>query len=82
MMPSIRILVVEDEAVVAQDLQTRLTRLGYTVVDTTARGDSAPAVSRDHEPSPVASASDRSFPCPAWKLVAPPRLRPSAASPA
>ena len=53
MMPSIRILVVEDEAVVARDLQTRLTRLGYTVVDTTARGDSAIVLAEKHNPDLV-----------------------------
>jgi len=53
MMPSIRILVVEDEAVVARDLQTRLTRLGYTIVDTTARGDSAIVLAEKHNPDLV-----------------------------
>ncbi len=53
MMPSIRILVVEDETVVARDLQTRLARLGYTVVDTTARGDSAIVLAEQHNPDLV-----------------------------
>jgi len=53
MIPSARILVVEDQAVVARDLQTRLTRLGYTVVDTTARGDSAIVLAAQHSPDLV-----------------------------
>jgi len=52
-MPATRILVVEDEAVVARDLQTRLTRLGYTIVDTTARGDSAIVLAEQHNPDLV-----------------------------
>jgi len=36
-----KILVVEDESVVALDLQTRLTRLGYHVVEATAYGETA-----------------------------------------
>ncbi|MDX1925595.1 MAG: response regulator [Pirellulaceae bacterium] len=53
MKPSIRILVVEDETVVARDLQTRLARLGYNVVDATARGDSAIVLAERHNPDLV-----------------------------
>ena len=36
-----RILVVEDEVLVARDIQARLTRMGYEVVGTAARGEDA-----------------------------------------
>ena len=36
-----RILIVEDEPVVALDLRTRLTRMGYIVTETVARGEDA-----------------------------------------
>lgn len=40
-MKNARVLIVEDEAIVARDLRMRLTRLGYTVVETTGRGETA-----------------------------------------
>ncbi len=40
-MPSQKILVVEDENIVAMDLRTTLTRLGYEVVDTVGTGPQA-----------------------------------------
>jgi len=36
--PAQKILVVEDENIVAMDLRTTLTRLGYEVVDTVGTG--------------------------------------------
>src|SRR5688572_27545001 len=41
MPPIPRILIVEDESLVAHDLTRRLTRLGYTVVGRAATGDEA-----------------------------------------
>ena len=40
-MASQKILVVEDENIVAMDLRTTLTRLGYEVVDTVGTGPQA-----------------------------------------
>lgn len=40
-LPSARILVVEDESIVALDIQARLGRLGYTVVGSVASGEDA-----------------------------------------
>ncbi len=49
MTPS-RILIVEDEAVVALDLRTRLGRLGHTVVDSVASADAAIESAQRHRP--------------------------------
>ncbi len=49
-MTSARILVVEDEAIVALDLRKRLTSLGYEVVDVTAHGEDVLAIARQHRP--------------------------------
>ena len=46
-MSSARILVVEDEAIVALDLTQRLTRLGYRVVATVDQGEKAVAAALD-----------------------------------
>lgn len=48
-----RILIVEDEAIVALDLASKLTRLGYEVVDTTGFGEEAVALARDLKPNAV-----------------------------
>ena len=45
------ILVVEDEPVVALDLRTRLTRMGYIVVETVARGEDAVALAGTLSPN-------------------------------
>ncbi len=49
-MTAVRILVVEDEAIVALDLRKRLTNLGYEIVDVTALGEQAVAIARLHRP--------------------------------
>jgi PAS domain S-box-containing protein len=46
-----RILVVEDEPVVALDLRTRLTRMGYIVSETVARGEDALECARTLHPN-------------------------------
>ncbi len=43
-MPSARILVVEDEAIIAADLKSRLSRMGYHIVATTPTGTEALAL--------------------------------------
>jgi PAS domain S-box-containing protein len=48
-----RILVVEDDRVVARDIQQQLTRVGYTVVGVTARGRDALALALQTKPSLV-----------------------------
>jgi two-component system, cell cycle sensor histidine kinase and response regulator CckA len=45
-----RILIVEDEAVVALDLRTRLTRLGYFVIDSVGLGEVALKVAEKERP--------------------------------
>jgi two-component system, cell cycle sensor histidine kinase and response regulator CckA len=49
-MSSVRILVVEDEAIVALDLRKRLSNLGYEVLDVAANGESAVSIARQHRP--------------------------------
>ncbi len=49
-MPNTRILVVEDEAVVALDIQNRLRRLGYTPVGRASSGVEAIALAEQHLP--------------------------------
>lgn len=48
-----RILVVEDEAIVAADLEDRLTRMGYDVVGTAESGEEAIQKTRDLKPDLV-----------------------------
>ena len=45
-----RILIVEDEAIVALDIQQRLETLGYDVIDTVSDGNSAITLTREHLP--------------------------------
>ncbi len=52
-MPEATILIVEDEAIVAEDLTHKLGRLGYTVCGSTARGEDALARVREHCPDLV-----------------------------
>ena len=46
-----KILVVEDEAIVALDLRKRLSSLGYEVIDVTAQGERAVEIARKHRPA-------------------------------
>src|SRR6185369_6097463 len=48
-----RILVVEDDRVVARDIQQQLTRIGHVVVGTTARGEDAPQLALGTQPEIV-----------------------------
>lgn len=52
-MPSERILVVEDESVVAMDIQDGLERLGYRIVGVAATGEEAIAMTEKHDPDLV-----------------------------
>src|SRR4051812_27788009 len=52
-MPSERILVVEDESIVAMDIQDGLERLGYRVVGVAATGEEAVALDEKHTPDLV-----------------------------
>ncbi|HCM27063.1 MAG: two-component system response regulator [Treponema sp. GWB1_62_6] len=49
-MESERVLIVEDEKIIALDLQRRLERFGYTVCDSAAEGEEAVRKARDHRP--------------------------------
>ncbi len=52
-MPNPAILIVEDEAIVAEDLAQKLRRLGYEIRGTTARGEAAVGLARDLRPDLV-----------------------------
>ncbi len=52
-MPKATILIVEDEAIVAEDLSQKLGRLGYEVRGITARGEEAVALARERRPDLV-----------------------------
>src|SRR5438045_9543860 len=52
-MPDVRILVVEDEAIVAMDIANILRRLGYAVIDVVSRGESAVAIATSTRPDLV-----------------------------
>ena len=48
-----RILIVEDEYIVAADLEMKLTRLGYQVVGSTVTGEEAIVLAEKHRPDVV-----------------------------
>ncbi len=48
-----KVLIVEDEGVVALSLQSILTKMGYTVVGNAITGDEAIALARDHRPDVI-----------------------------
>ena len=50
---SAKILVVEDEAIIAEDIALRLEKMGYEVVDIVASGEEAIAAAAIHEPDLV-----------------------------
>jgi len=52
-MANARILIVEDETIVAADLRAKLTRLGYTVVGTASRGELAIQLAGSERPNLV-----------------------------
>ena len=52
-MPRARILIVEDERIVANDLRGRLDRIGYDVVGMACTGEDAIARAREHLPDIV-----------------------------
>jgi len=52
-MPDAHILIVEDEVIVAADLAGKLTRLGYTVCGSTARGEDALVLAQERRPDLV-----------------------------
>jgi DNA-binding NtrC family response regulator len=52
-MPKATILLVEDEAIIAQDLSQQLARLGYEVLATTGSGAEAVALARERRPAVI-----------------------------
>ncbi len=46
-----RVSIVEDEVLVARDIQSRLTKMGYEVVGTAARGEDAIAMASEYSPA-------------------------------
>lgn len=51
--PNASILIVEDEPIVARDVADILTRLGYTIVGSTAQGEDALVLARERHPDVV-----------------------------
>ncbi|MGD2250137.1 MAG: response regulator, partial [Candidatus Methanofastidiosia archaeon] len=49
----VSILIVEDEQIVAQDIHTRLTRMGYTVCGVASSGKEAVQLAKDGNPDLV-----------------------------
>jgi DNA-binding NtrC family response regulator len=52
-MPKATILIVEDEAVVAEDLSQQLARLGYTICGITGQGGEAVRLARELQPNVI-----------------------------
>ena len=52
-MPKATILIVEDEAIIAQDLSQQLTRLGYEVLGITDTGEKAVVLAKERRPGVV-----------------------------
>lgn len=52
-MSNISILIVEDEAIIAYDIASKVQRLGYDVVGTTSTGEEAIELARRHRPTLV-----------------------------
>jgi CheY-like chemotaxis protein len=52
-MSKISILIVEDEAIIAYDLASKIQRLGYDVVGATSTGEEAIELARQHRPALV-----------------------------
>jgi len=50
-MSNIKILIVEDEAIVAMEIEHRLIMLGYEVCDTSATGEKAVSLAEEHRPN-------------------------------
>ena len=49
-MKNANILIVEDESIVAKDIQQTLEKLGYNVIATLAEGEKALAIVKEHNP--------------------------------
>ena len=49
-MNSIKILIVEDEPIIAADLENQLQKMGYTIIGNVDMGKSAIAIVQDHKP--------------------------------
>ena len=52
-MTKAQIMIVEDDAIVAQDLKNRLTGMGYFVISITSTGEDAIEKARNHRPEVV-----------------------------
>lgn len=52
-MESVRVLIVEDDAIVAADIESSLETMGYQVPDVVRKGDWALTAAREHEPELV-----------------------------
>jgi CheY-like chemotaxis protein len=51
--PPTKILVVEDEAIIAADIESRLVKMGYQVIDITRDGERAITLAREKQPNLV-----------------------------
>lgn len=52
-MSAIKILIVEDEAIVAMEIEHRLTMLGYDICDVSSSGEKAIILAEEHKPDLV-----------------------------